>query len=315
MRLPLVSPADLTPEQRPLSDDMRRGIETSFKGFTAIGETGALISPWNPWLRFPKLGRFQNRLLRLAFAAMIALSVVGAPAHADPLVVTSAGAVGDALKDLAADYTKATGIELKLVFGNVGMIQERLKAGETADVLILSAAAIAAIEKSGGLAAGGAAPLGRIGMGVAMRADAPKRDISTPEAFKASLLAAKSIAYSDPAGGGSSGIYFDGLIGKLGIADEIRRKAVLIRGGSAADRVATGDAEMAVQNISELVHVPGVQLVGPFPAEYQNYAVYAAGVSAKSTQPQTAQAFIFHIAAPSAAEVWKAAGAEPASGK
>jgi molybdate transport system substrate-binding protein len=90
---------------------------------------------------------------------------------------------------------------------------------------------------------------------------------------------------------------------------------VLIRGGSAADRVASGEAEMAVQNVSELMHVPGVQLVGPFPAEYQNFAVYAAGVSARSTQPQNAQAFIVYITAPSAAEVWKAAGAEPASGK
>jgi ABC-type molybdate transport system substrate-binding protein len=118
-------------------------------------------------------GSFVSRLLPLAFVAMIFLSGVGAAAHADPLAVMSAGAVGDALKELAADYTKATGVQLNLVFGNVGMIQDRLRAGETADVLILSAAAIDEMGKSGGLAAGGRAILGRIGMGIAIKADQP----------------------------------------------------------------------------------------------------------------------------------------------
>jgi molybdate transport system substrate-binding protein len=252
-----------------------------------------------------------SRVTGLAVAILIALSGIGAEARADPLVVMSAGAVGGALKDLADDYTKATGTKVTLVFGNVGMIQDRLKSGETADVVILSAAAIGANEKSGGLAAGSVATLGRTGMGLAVKAGAAKPDITTPASFKAALLAAKSIAYSDPAGGGSSGIYFDGLIQKLGIADEIRRKAVLIRGGSAADWITSGEAEMAVQNVSELMHVAGVQLLGPFPAEYQNEAVYTAGVSAKSAQPENAQAFVGYITRADAAGVWKEAGFEP----
>jgi molybdate transport system substrate-binding protein len=170
------------------------------------------------------------------------------------------------------------------------------------------------MEKAGGLA-GKAVNLGSIGIGVAVKADAPKPDISTPESFKAALLAAKSIAYSDPAGGGSSGVTFDRLIQKLGIADEIRRKAVLIRGGSAADRVASGEAAMAVQNISELMHVDGVELVGPFPPAYRSDAVYAAGISATSARPQDAQIFLAGITAPAAAAVWKAAGVEPMAGK
>jgi molybdate transport system substrate-binding protein len=256
----------------------------------------------------PFLARFA---VGLAFTAAVGLA---SAAQADPLAVMSAGAVSEGLKELIADYTKVTGVEVTLVVGNVGMIQDRLKAGEKADVVILSAAALGDMEKAGGLA-GKAVNLGSIGIGVAVKADAPKPDISTPESFKAALLAAKSIAYSDPAGGGSSGVTFDRLIQKLGIADEIRRKAVLIRGGSAADRVASGEAAMAVQNISELMHVDGVELVGPFPPAYRSDAVYAAGISATSARPQDAQIFLAGITAPAAAAVWKAAGVEPMAGK
>lgn len=256
-----------------------------------------------------------SRLGRLIFAVTVflVLALPGGAASAELLKVMSAGAVSEGLKVLAAGYTKSSGVEVTLVIGNVGMIQDRLKAGETADVLILPPAALAEIDRAGGLAAGGAVPLGRIGMGLAAKAGAARPDISTAAGFKAALLAAKSIAYSDPAGGGSSGIYFDGLIQKLGIADEIRGKAVLIRGGSAADRVASGEAELAVQNVSELIHVPGVTLVGPFPAAYQNYALYVAGVTASSAQPQRAEGFIEYITAPAAAEAWTAAGVIPAT--
>jgi molybdate transport system substrate-binding protein len=256
-----------------------------------------------------------RKLLTLTIAVVTAAALLGVAARADEIKVMSAGAVGDALKEFAGDYTKTSGVGVKFIFGNVGMIQERLKAGESADVVILSAAGMDALDKSGGIAAGGAVPLGRIGMGVAGKAGAPRPDISTQASFKAALLAAKSIAYSDPAGGGSSGIYFDGLIQKLGIADDIRKKAVLIRGGSAADHVVTGEAELAVQNVSELMHVRGVELVGPFPAEYQNYLAYAAGVSAYSADPKRALAFIRYLTRQEAAARWKAAGIDPASGK
>ncbi len=257
-----------------------------------------------------------NRLVRLGLGAIIIFLCVGslsASVRAEPLKVMSAGAVSEGLRVLAAGYTKSSGVEVTLVIGNAGMIQDRLKAGQTADVLILPPAALAEIDRAGGLAPGGTVPLGRIGMGLAAKTGAPRPDISTAAGFKAALLAAKSIAYSDPAGGGSSGIYFDGLIQKLDIADEIRGKAVLIRGGSAADRVAGGEAELAVQNVSELIHVPGVTLVGPFPAEYQNYALYVAGITTSSAQPQRAEGFIEYITAPAAAEAWTAAGVVPAT--
>jgi molybdate transport system substrate-binding protein len=254
-------------------------------------------------------------MLTLACAAFFAAAPPLPKAWADALKVMSAGAVGEGLESLADDYAKTSGDVVTFVFGNVGMIQERLNSGEAVDVIILSAAAMDGLGKAGGLGAGGAVPLGRIGMGLAVKAGAPQPDIATAASFKAALLAAPSIAYSDPTGGGSSGIYFDGLIEKLGIADQIRKKAVLIRGGSAADRVADGEAAMAVQNISEIIHVPGVQLAGSFPAEYQNYAVYAAGVSARSAAPQRALSFIRFLTRPEAAARWQAAGVEPAPAK
>lgn len=255
------------------------------------------------------------RRFSVLLVGLVALAAAASVASAAELQVLSAGAVSGAMKTLAADYQKKTGTEVTFVFGNVGQIEGRLKLGQAADVVILSASALGDLAKSGGVLAATTRPLGRVGMGVAIKAGAPRPDIATPRAFKAALLATPSIAYSDPAGGGSSGIFFDGLIQKLGIADQIRAKAVLIRGGSAADPIIQGKAAMAVQNSSELIDVPGIHYVGPFPAADQNYLSYAAGVDAKSAQPKAAAAFIRFATRRAAAKNWRAAGFEPATGK
>ena len=158
----------------------------------------------------------------------------------------SAGAVSGPMKALAADYTKKFGNTVTFTFGNVGQIQDHLKAGDAADIIILSKPALDDLAKARGLVAGSMKPLGRVGMGVAIKAGAQRPNIATADAFKAALLATPSIAYSDPAGGGSSGVFFDQLIRKLGIADQIRAKGVLIRGGSAADPIIQGKAAMAI---------------------------------------------------------------------
>lgn len=246
------------------------------------------------------------------FAAVAVVLLSVQLAQAAEIKVLSAGAVGTALKALAADYQKERHNTVTLTFGNVGQIQDKLKAGEPADIIILSQPALADLAKARGLVAGSAKVLGRVGMGVAIKAGAPKPNIGTPETFTAALLATPSIAYSDPAGGGSSGIFFDKLIQKLGIADKIRAKAVLIRGGSAADQIAQGKAAMAVQNSSELIDVPGIEYVGAFPAADQNYITYSAGVAVKSSEPNIALSFIRFITSPSAAKRWHAAGFETA---
>ena len=140
----------------------------------------------------------------------------------------------------------------------------------------------------------------------------PKPDISSVEAFKQALLAAKSVAYIDPASGGSSGIYVAGLLDKLGIADEVKPKAKLIQGGYVAELIAKGEAELGIHQISEILPVKGIMLVGPLPAEIQNYTVYAAGLGANAKQAEAAKALIKALSGPAAAEVLKSKGMEPA---
>ena len=135
-------------------------------------------------------------------------------------------------------------------------------------------------------------------------------DISTVDAFREALLAAKSVAYIDPKAGGSSGIYFDRLIDRLGIGQQVRAKARLKSGGHVADLVANGEADLAVHQISEILPVKGVRLVGPLPAALQNVTIYAAGLAAAAQEPAAAKALLAHLAAPSAAAVLQAKGME-----
>ncbi len=140
----------------------------------------------------------------------------------------------------------------------------------------------------------------------------PKPDISSVDAFKKALIAAKSVAYIDPAAGGSSGIYVHGLLDKLGIADEVKPKAKLIHGGAVAEHIARGEAEVGIHQISEILPVKGIVLVGPLPAEIQNYTVYAAGLSANAKEAEAAKALIKALTGPAAADVLKSKGMEPA---
>ena len=160
----------------------------------------------------------------------------------------------------------------------------------------------------GKIAPGSRADLARVGIGVAVKEGAALPDIATVETFKRTLLAAKSVAYIDPKAGGSSGIYFDGLLDRLGIAGEIRAKAKLKQGGYVAELVASGEAEVAVHQISEIVPVKGVVLVGPLPAEIQSFTTYAAAIGAEAKHAAPAKALIEHIAGPAAAPVLKAKG-------
>jgi molybdate transport system substrate-binding protein len=148
---------------------------------------------------------------------------------------------------------------------------------------------------------------------VVVKEGAPLPDISTVEAFKRTLLAAKSVAYIDPAAGGSSGIYVGKLLERLGIAKEVNAKAKLIQGGAVADHVVNGEAEIGVHQISEILHVRGAKLVGPLPAEIQNYTVYSAGVGAGAKEAEAAKALVKFLSGPGAAPIIKSKGMEPAS--
>ena len=141
---------------------------------------------------------------------------------------------------------------------------------------------------------------------------APKPDVSTVEAFKKALLDAKSVSYIDPASGGSSGIYVGKLLQRLGIADQMKPKEKLKHGGYVADLISSGQSELGIHQISEIVPAPGVTLVGPLPKEIQNYTDYAAGVGPNTKYPAEARTLVAMFTSPSAKALFKSKGMEPA---
>ena len=227
--------------------------------------------------------------------------------------VLSAGAVQSMVTALGAEFESDTGHKLNLNFNTVGSLRDRLLASEMADLVILSASAIAALEKTGMFVPGSRTDLGRTVTGVVVQEGAPVPDISTPEAFKQALLQARSVSYSDPAAGGSSGTYFAGLLDKLGIAAAVKNKAVLgKRGYEVAQAVADGRAEIGTTFISEALTVKGAKVLGPLPGELHNANTYTAAIHAKSAAPEAAGALLRKLTDPATRDRWTAAGLEPA---
>jgi molybdate transport system substrate-binding protein len=229
------------------------------------------------------------------------------------LKVLSAGAVKYVVTDFAPKFTHETGDHIEFTFGTIGMVQRRLQNGETADIVVGTALAIAQLEQSGVLVAGSRTELGRTLTGICVRAGMPTPDISTPDRFKQAMLEARSVAYTNPQAGGTSGIYLVGLLQRLGIADAVGRKALLcINGDDVVERVLAGDAEIGSTFISEIVPVKGVKVVGSLPAAIQNATTYAAGIMAGSSHREAADRFITMLTAPAQRDAWMSLGFEPA---
>ena len=237
------------------------------------------------------------RLSRSAVTGVLALLATAGLAEATEVRVISAGAVRAIVSDLAKAYEKETGNTVTLTFGTVGVVRQKL-ASDPADVVILSDTALEDTIAKGGVAAGSRADIGRTGMGVGVREGAAKPDISSVEALKRTLLAAKSIVYVDPAQGATSGIHFAGVLKQLGIAEDVKPKTTLVPGGYPAELVAKGDVELVVHQISEIVPVRGVALVGPLPKELQKVTTYSAGLAAKATDAETGRGFIAFLTRP-----------------
>jgi molybdate transport system substrate-binding protein len=242
-----------------------------------------------------------------------ALAVVGSQsAEAAEIKVLTAGAFKQVLLALVPAYEKQTGNKVTVENDTVGAVVKRIKGGDTFDVVIVSPAAVDDLAKDGKVVAGSRSDLAKVGVGIVVKDGAARPDISSVDAFKRALIAAKSVAYIDPASGGSSGIFVDRLLDKLGIAGDVKPKAKLIPGGAVADHIADGEAEIGVHQISEILPVKGVTLVGPLPTEIQNYTVYAAGLGAQSKESDAAKALIKVLSGPDAAAVFKSKGMEAA---
>ena len=246
------------------------------------------------------------------FALIAICAAVALPAQAAELKLLTTGAFKQVVLAVVPEYEKKTGNKVVVDNDTAGGLQKRIDGGETFDVAIITPGAIDGLAKEGKVVASTHTKLASVGVGVGVKEGAPKPDISTVDAFKKALLAAKAVAYIDPAGGGSSGIYFDKLLEKLGIANEVRAKAKLKKGGYAAEFVASGEADLVVHQISEIIPVKGVALVGPLPAEIQNVTTYSGAVSTKSAQQEASQALLKQFSDPQTAALLKDKGMQPA---
>jgi molybdate transport system substrate-binding protein len=245
-----------------------------------------------------------------SIVGLVALAAAAAPARGAEVKLLTAGAMRAVVVEMLPDFEKRSGHKVTVDNATAGALARRIGSGEPFDVAIITPKVVDDLIGRGRIAAGSRADLAKVGMGVAVKAGAPLPDIATVEGFKRALLEAGSVAYIDPKAGGSSGIYFDGLLERLGIADTVRPKAKLKAGGYVAELVAGGEAELAVHQISEILPVKGVVLVGPLPAPVQNFTVYSAGIGAAARDASAAKALIDHLAGPAAVSVLKARGME-----
>lgn len=259
--------------------------------------------------------RLGNAMNCLIDAAVLLLATAGVllplRSEAQALKVLSADACKRFVSTVAADFEKRQGRPVLIREDTVGRLVERINQGEAFDVAVLTPGGLQRV--AGHFAAGSQVDLARVGIGVAVRQGTPLPDIGSVESFKRTLRLARSVAYIDPAAGGTSGIYFSRLLERLGIAESIRPKAVLVPGGAVAQRVASGEAEIGIQMISELVGVKAVTLVGPLPAPIQIYTVYSGVIGASAREPTAARALLDFMAGREAAGALKAAGLERAS--
>ena len=216
------------------------------------------------------------------------------------------------LDALAPAFERAAGQQVAIEADSAKTMLARVKGGETGDIVILGKAVVEELVKQGIAAAGTLRPFSRARVGVAVRAGTPKPDISTVEAFKRSMLAAKSIAHTVH---GASGMYVPVLMERLGISGQMKSKTVTRPGGYIARVVATGEAEIAIQQIVELLAVPGVDLVGPLPDEIQKVFETSAGIFTASRQATAAEALLRFLHAPAAAGVFREKGLEQANGR
>ncbi len=234
--------------------------------------------------------------------------VLAGMVHAAEVKVLGSAAVRDVVVALTPDFESSTGNKIVGMWTGTVDVLKRLQGGEVVDLVILAAPDIDNLIKQGMIVPGSRAPLLKSDVGACVRSGAPKPDISTPDAVKQALLAAKSIAYST----GPSGTYLLGLFQRMGIAEEMKAKAKVAPPGVAVGGlVARGEAELGFHQISELLPVAGIDYLGPLPAAIQGTTLFTAGIHTGASQPAAAGALVKFIASPSAVPVIKKKGMEP----
>src|SRR5438876_5047151 len=243
---------------------------------------------------------------------IIALAAIPLSAAAADVKGLSTIALQSVAEELLPQFEKASGHKVSITYGLGVAMVKRVQEGEAADFLLAPRGAVDGLLKAGKLAPGSDVSLARSSVGIAVRKGAPRPDISTPEALKRTLLAARAISYSNPAYGGASGVHFAKVLERLGIADEMKAKTRFPpEGGFTARLLAAGEVDLAVQQIGELISAPGVELLAPLPADLQSVTTFAAAIPLSASQPDAATALIRYLQSSAAMAVIKAKGLEP----
>jgi len=242
-----------------------------------------------------------------AAAALIAATGAARAAEIDALITT---AMATAIEELAPSFARANGHNVHASYGPSGGLARRFVGGEAADMIVIDRGALDELIRQGKVLPG-RTDVARTGIGIAVRKGAPKPDVSTPEALKRALLAAKSVGHTAPAGGGITAAHVMRLFDKLGIAAEVTPKVKLAAGGPngrVSVLVSTGEAEIGLQQVAELMSNPNVEVVGMLPDELQQITTYSAGIAVEARQPEAARALIRHLTAPEAMAIYKMKG-------
>jgi len=242
-----------------------------------------------------------------AVAGALGILVLCGPAAAAEITVLAGMGVVSGVRDLAPVFEKMTGNKVIVNFETAPDMNQKINSGAPADVAALQPDQVDAFIMKGKIVAGTHTNFSQAGVGVAVKAGAPKPDIGTPEAFKAAMLNAKSIGYSR----GGSGLIAAKTMEKLGIADQLKDKTKFIDGTPVAAAVANGDVEIGLQQINVIIPVAGADYVGPLPGDLQETVRFAAGVLAVSKEQEVAKAFLAFMASPEAAPLLRKSGMEP----
>jgi molybdate transport system substrate-binding protein len=248
----------------------------------------------------------------LAIAAALSLLFAGGGSNAAELKVLVSGAMAHALEDVSQDFVRKNGHTLDFIVGTTGALQQRVRSGEKADVIEVTSVGMDVLERERLVVPGTRVELARANIGVAVREGAPSIDISTPEALKQQLLAARAVAYIDPSVGGQAGAAMVKLLRDLGITEQMANKTVHGRtGAESVQKMINGEADIALSFISEILPLKGAKLVGALPAAVQNPSSYAGAIGIASANPEAARALLQAMQSADAHRTMTDAGLEP----